>query len=107
MLAIYLSRKIPKKPVIHIPEPYTMIAPDDRDYIVRTIIAIKEYLLERSLPHHVTAHTADEIAAYIDNPALRDIIHELEHIEYSGKVLSIVEKTEYNERIEKVLGIRT
>ena len=72
----------------------------------KTLSSLKEYLFERKSPHHVIAHTADEIATYIDNSELEKIIQELEHIEYSGKTLSITERTEDNERIMKVLELR-
>lgn len=77
------------------------------NYISKTLSSLKEYLLERRFPHHVTAHTADEIATYIDNSELENIIHELEHIEYSGEPLWVTERTVYNERIEKALELRT
>jgi hypothetical protein len=74
--------------------------------VSKTLSSLKEYLLERKSPHHVIAHTADEISQYIDDSELECIIHELEHIEYSGKALSLTERTEYNERIRKVLELR-
>lgn len=85
--------------------PYIKISESDSDYVSKTLSSLKEYLLERKSPHHVTAHTADEIATYIDDSELEGIIHELEHIEYSGKALPLTERTVYNERIGKVLGI--
>jgi hypothetical protein len=75
--------------------------------VSKTLSSLKEYLLERKSPNHVIAHTADEIATYIDNSELENIILELEHIEYSGKTLSLTERTGYNERIGKALELRT
>jgi hypothetical protein len=86
--------------------PYLKIWESDSDYVSKTLESLKEYLLERKSPHHVTAHTADEIARYIDDNELEGIIHELEHIEYSGRLLSLTDRTAYNERIEKALEVR-
>lgn len=52
------------------------------------------------------AHTADEIATYIDDSELESIIHELEHIEYSGQSIWLTERTAYNQRIGKALDVR-
>lgn len=77
----YKKNHTPPK-ILH---PYNKITESDPDYIPKTLSSLKEYLLERKSPHHVMAHTADEIATYIDDNELESIIHELEHIEYSGQ----------------------
>jgi phosphate/sulfate permease len=76
---------------------------DDPHYIEQTLAHIREYIEDRSLPHHTTAHTTPEIAKYITDPELLMIISELEHIEYSGRALSEEEKKNYNERIGKLV----
>ena len=77
---------------------------DDPHYIEQTLAHIREYIEDRSLPHHTTAHTTPEIAKYITDPELLTIISELEHIEYSGRALSEEEKKNYNERIVSVIS---
>jgi phosphate/sulfate permease len=76
---------------------------DDPHYTEQTLAHIRKYIEDRSRPHHTTAHTAPEIAKYITDPELLMIISELEHIEYSGRVLSEEEKKNYNERIGKLV----
>jgi hypothetical protein len=84
--------------------PYTHTHESDPHYIELTLAHIREYIEDRSLPHHTTAHTSPEIAKYITDPELITIISELEHIEYSGRALSEEEKKNYNERIGKLVG---
>lgn len=97
MLWRYYRQK-PKK-IQQLLTPYRVIAESDSNYTIKTLTELKEYLLARYVPHHVMAHTADEIGKYIENPELRDIMIELEHLEYSGGVLTLTERTLYNERI--------
>jgi phosphate/sulfate permease len=77
---------------------------DDPHYIEQTLAHIREYIEDRSSPHHTTAHTAPEISEYLRDTDLLIIIGELEHSEYSGGMLSIEEKKNYNERIQKLVG---
>lgn len=77
---------------------------DDPHYTEQTLAHIREYLQDRSRPHHTTAHTAPEIGEYLRDTDLLTIIGELEHIEYSGRTLSVEEKKNYNERIGKLVG---
>jgi phosphate/sulfate permease len=83
---------------------YIAVREGDPHYIEQTLAHIREYIEDRSLPHHTTAHTTPEIAKYITDPELFTIISELEHIQYSGRVLSTEEKKNYNERIGKLVG---
>lgn len=88
----------------HIPEAYNEISINDTEYVSRTLFSLKEYLWERISPNNITAHTADEISTYLDNPALIVIIQELERIEYSGIILNPSECTNYNNRIRQTLS---
>lgn len=84
--------------------PYMPTHEDDPHYTEQTLAHIREYLEDRTQPHHTTAHTTPEIAKYITDSELLTIISELEHIEYSGRALSAEEKKNYNERIGKLVG---
>ncbi len=66
-----------KKKII-IPQAYRSIKEDHPDYISHTLLALKQYLMERNTSEHVPSHTAIEIARYNHN-LLNDIIRELEN----------------------------
>ena len=104
ILYIIIRKKYKRTPIQkHIPQAYNEIVISDIEYVSKTLFSLKEYLWERILQNNITAHTAEEISTYLNNPVLISIIQELERIEYSGRVLSLSECTSYNDRVRQAL----
>lgn len=78
----------------HISEiPLSIPSKDDPEFVTKCISLIKNTLEILAHPHRATTHTATEIAHYIDDRDIINLLELMEVHEYSGTPLSISDRS--------------